>query len=157
MVSPPSFRAGFQCWTRSVVGYSGAREGASTGLSPRRPWTPNRNGAELRAALNAVLAEEHVPWAVYGEHSGFYFFLNPDGTDIDPRTFDPLEAGFDALKRSGKNPAAQKLRLALSIGGVDISGKPGGLTSAVHTGEDIAHTARALREAIRMLRAEGEL
>ena len=45
----------------------------------------------------------------------------------------------------------------MSIGGVDISGKPGGLTSAVHTGADIAHTAEALRESIRMLRAEGEL
>ena len=117
----------------------------------------NRNGAELRAALNEILAEERVPWAVYGEHSAFYFFLNPDGVDIDPETFEPLEAGFDTLKRSGKHPAAQKLRLALSVGGVDISGKPGGLTSAVHTGEDIAHTAQALREAIRMLRAEGEL
>jgi len=117
----------------------------------------NRNGAELRAALNAVLAEEHVPWAVYGEHSGFYFFLNPDGMDIDPRTFDPLEVGFDALKRSGKHPAGRKLRLAMSIGGVDISGKPGGLTSAVHTSADIARTADALRDSIRMLRAEGEL
>ena len=117
----------------------------------------NRNGAELRAALNQVLAEERVPWAVYGEHSAFYFFLNPDGADVAPETFEPLEAGFDALRRGGKHPAAQKLRLALSIGGVDLSGKPGGLTSAVHTGEDIAHTAQALREAVRMLRAEGEL
>ena len=117
----------------------------------------NRNGTQLRAALNAVLAEEHVPWAVYGEHSGFYFFLGPGGLDVDPRSFDPLQVGFDALKQSGKHPAAQKLRLAMSIGGVDMSGKPGGLTSAVHTGEDIAHTAEALRESIHMLRAEGEL
>ena len=117
----------------------------------------NRNGAELRAALNEVLAEERVPWAVYGEHSGFYFFLNPDGADIDPRAFDPLEAGFDTLKQGAKHPVARKLRLAMSIGGVDLSGKPGGLTCAVHTGDDIAWTAHALRESIRMLRAEGEL
>ena len=117
----------------------------------------NRNGAELRAALNEVLAEERVPWAVYGEHSGFYFFLNPDGADIEPRAFDPLEAGFDTLKRGAKHPAARKLRLAMSIGGVDLSGKPGGLTCAVHTDDDIAWTAQALRESVRMLRAEGEL
>ena len=117
----------------------------------------NRNGSELRIALNSVLAEEGVPWAVYGEHSGFYFFLNPDTVDIDPRTFDPLQVGFDALKRSAKHPAGRKLRLAMSVGGVDLSGKPGGLTSAVHTRADIAHTAEALREAVRMLRAEGEL
>ena len=117
----------------------------------------NRNGAQLRAALNEVLAEERVLWAVYGEHSGFYFFLNPGGLDVDPRSFDPLRVGFDALKQGGKHPAAQKLRLAMLIGGVDISGKPGGLTSAVHTGADIARTADALRESIHMLRAEGEL
>ena len=107
--------------------------------------------------MNEVLAEERVLWAVYGQHSGFYFFLNPGGLDVDPRSFDPLEAGFEALKQGGKHPAAQKLHLAMSIGGVDISGKPGGLTSAVHTAADIAHTAEALRESIRMLRAEGEL
>ena len=117
----------------------------------------NRNGTELRDALNEVLAEERVPWAVYGEHSGFYFFLNPDGVEVDPRSFDPLRIGPDALRRSRKHPVAGKLRLAMSIGGVDISGKPGGLTSAVHTGEDIARTADALRESIRMLEAEGEL
>ena len=117
----------------------------------------NRNGAELRVALNEVLAEERVPWAVYGEHSGFFFFVNSDGRDVDPRSFDPLRIGFDALKRNAKQPVARKLRLAMSIGGVDISGKPGGLASAVHTAEDIARTADALRDAVRMLRAEGEL
>ena len=124
----------------------------TTRLEDARDLVARARAARAERAASAELAsytartEGHI-----------YFFLDPDGTDIDPRTFDPLDAGFDALKRSGKHPAAQKLRLALSIGGVDISGKPGGLTSAVHTGEDIAHTARALREAIRMLRAEGEL
>ena len=117
----------------------------------------NRNGARLRAALNDVLAEERVPWAVYGQHSGFYFFLNPDGLEVEPHAFDPLRAGFETLKRGGKHPAAQKLRLAMSIGGVDMSGKPGGLTSAVHTDSDIARTADALRGSIHMLRAGGEL
>ena len=41
--------------------------------------------------------------------------------------------------------------------GVDISGKPGGLTSAVHTRHDINQTAQALRKSIGMLRAEGEV
>ena len=117
----------------------------------------SRTAAKLRDALNTVLSDERVPWAVYGEHSGFYFFLNPDGLDLDPLAFDPLQVGFDALKRGAAHPAAQKLRLAMSTGGVDLSGKPGGLTSAVHTDEDVAHTAHALREAVRMLRAEGEL
>ena len=77
----------------------------------------NRNGAELRAALNEVLAEERVPLGGLRAAFGFYFFLNPGGLDVDPRSFDPLEAGFEALKQGGKHPAAQKLRLAMSIGG----------------------------------------
>ena len=117
----------------------------------------NRNGAQLRAAMNEVLAAERVPWSVYGEHSGFFFFLNPDQIDIDPLRFDPHSVGFDVLKRGTKHPAARKLRLAMLIHGVDVSGKPGGLASAVHSSEDIARTAEALRQSIRMLRAEGEV
>ena len=39
----------------------------------------SRTAASLRAALNEVLAEEGVPWAVYGTYSGFHTFLNPRG------------------------------------------------------------------------------
>ena len=117
----------------------------------------SRNGAQLREALNEVLATQRVPWAVYGEHSGFYFFLNPDRRDIDPLSFDPSEVGFDVLKRGARHPVAHRLRLAMLIHGVDLSGKPGGLASAVHTSDEIARTAQALHDSVRMLRAEGEV
>ena len=112
---------------------------------------------DLRARLNRVFAEEDVPWACYGSHSGFYVHTNPDGDDIDPLDFDPASVGLAKLKAAGKHPGAAKFRLALLLGGVDLSGKPGGTLSAAHTETDLEHTAGAVREAVRMLRTEGEI
>ncbi len=53
----------------------------------------------LRAGMNDVLAREGVPWAVYGDCSLFHVFTNPSGLAIDARRFDPLEIGFDGLKK----------------------------------------------------------
>jgi glutamate-1-semialdehyde 2,1-aminomutase len=112
--------------------------------------------AKLRAALNAVLAREGVQWAVYGTSSGFHFFLNPQQRDIDPEHFDPFACTMDELK----TPPAQlmsRLRLALLVNGVDVSGRLSGFTSIAHTDDDIAETAAALTASIRMLREEAEL
>jgi glutamate-1-semialdehyde aminotransferase len=51
----------------------------------------------------------------------------------------------------------KKFRLALLNAGVDISGKPGGIVSAVHDDDDIEQTVSAVRDAVRALRAEGEV
>jgi hypothetical protein len=40
---------------------------------------------------------------------------------------------------------------------VDTNGRIGGFLSATHTHDDIAETSAALRSAIAMLRAEGEM
>jgi len=113
--------------------------------------------SRLRGAINQVFADEGVPWACYGEHSAFYIYLNPTGDALDPLAFDPLRVPATALKASGKHRAAGKLRLALLLRGVDLSSKPGGTLSVAHTQQDLDHTAGAVREAIGMLRREGEL
>jgi len=113
--------------------------------------------AQLRAAINQVFAEEGVPWACYGEHSAFYVYLNPAGEALDPFAFDAGRVPPAALKASGKHKAAGKFRLALLLAGVDLSSKPGGTLSVAHTQADLDHTAGAVREAIGMLRREGEL
>ena len=116
----------------------------------------NECGQSLREKLNGVLAEERVPWAAYGEYSGFHIFTNPEGRDVDPLTFDPFEIPFMELK-SNPPEAVRKLRLALLANGVDIGGWPGGFLSATHTKDDIECTGDAFREALKMLRAEGEI
>jgi glutamate-1-semialdehyde aminotransferase len=50
-----------------------------------------------------------------------------------------------------------RMRLALLANGVDTNPRLGGLLSCTHTDQDVAETVAAWREALRMLRAEGEL
>ncbi|MEM8972324.1 MAG: aminotransferase class III-fold pyridoxal phosphate-dependent enzyme [Pseudomonadota bacterium] len=115
----------------------------------------NAQGAKLRRMFNEVFASEGVKWAAYGQFSGFYFFLNPQGLDFDPLTFDADSIGHDVLK--AKSPIGEKLRLALLVYGVDMASKPGGSLSAVHSDADLEHTAKAMRSAIHLLREDGEL
>ena len=116
----------------------------------------NAAGEAVRARLNDVLAEARVPWAVYGTFSGFAFFLNPQGRDIDPLRFNALALDYRDLL---SNPPAlmQLLRLALLTNGVDLNNRLTGLTSAAHTADDIEATGAALEASIGMLRAEGQL
>ena len=100
--------------------------------------------AEMRAALNAVLAEERLPWAAYGTSSGFHLFLNPARRDVTPERFDPYACPMEELK----NPPARlvsRLRLALLLHGMDVNGRLSGFTSAAHGAADVDEAARALR------------
>ncbi len=117
--------------------------------------TANAQAAKLRDMCNQAFAEEGVAWSCYGDFSGFYFFLNPSNRDIDPLTFDAGQAGHAEL--SEKSVVGEKLRLALLVNGVDITGKPGGTVSAAHTDNDLEATVNGLRRAIRLLKAEAEI
>lgn len=114
----------------------------------------NRAGEQLRRGMNEVLARKCPEWAVYGTFSGFHFFMNPEGRRIDPLEFDPLQIPWRELKTK---PAAETtaLHLALLIEGVDIANWPGGMTSAVHSTEDIAASVEAFSRALDRLKAEG--
>jgi glutamate-1-semialdehyde 2,1-aminomutase len=113
--------------------------------------------AELRKKLNDVLAEARVPWAVYGTFSGFHLFVNPSGiAGIEPHSFDPTKIPLEDMKNQPKE-LINKLRLAMLINGVDLNPRGGGLLSCTHTKDDVANTTAAFREAIRMLKQEGEL
>lgn len=112
--------------------------------------------AMLRQALNEVLEAERVPWAAYGTYSGFHLFFNPNHRSLQPRQFDAAQCSMAELKTQPKE-LVNRLRLALLVNGVDVGGRIGGFLSCTHTAEDVAETARAFRESIRMLRQDGEL
>ncbi len=112
-------------------------------------------GEKLRQAWNAVFAAEDLPWAAYGLTSTSYLFMNPDGLDIDPLAFDQYAHPAEAFLSTDLHPARAKLRLALMLNGVDVSSKPGAIMSAVHSDDDIAETAEAMRKSIHMLKEEG--
>ena len=100
---------------------------------------------DIRAGMRQILAEEDVPWGIYGDASAFLIFQNPNGLDIDPQTFDPLRHGFKELKAVRNANLSHRLRIAMLANGVDIMGAPGGLVSAVHGPEEVARTLEAFR------------
>jgi glutamate-1-semialdehyde 2,1-aminomutase len=112
--------------------------------------------AALRRNMNEVLTEAKVPWAVYGTYSGFHLFVNPSGLDVGPNNFDPDKIPLEDMKNQPKQ-LVNKLRLAMLVNGVDLNPRGGGLLSCTHTAEDVATTTAAFREAVRMLKQEGEL
>jgi glutamate-1-semialdehyde 2,1-aminomutase len=140
--NPAAAAAGLACLTVVARGEATAQADATA--------------ADLRAALNAVLAEEGVAWAAYGTSSGFHLFLNPAGREVTPDRFDPFACPMAELK-SPPPRLASRLRLALLLHGMDVNGRLSGFTSAAHDAADVAGAAAALRAAIRLLRAEGEV
>jgi glutamate-1-semialdehyde 2,1-aminomutase len=119
--------------------------------------TAAARGLSLRRQWNRVFAAEKVPWAAYGVASSTYVFTNPGGLEVNPEAFDPALYPLAAFEKAADHPAVPLLRLALMLEGVDLSGKIGAMTSAVHGEDDIAATAEAMRGAIRMLKDESAL
>ncbi len=113
--------------------------------------------ALLRAGMNDILAEQGVGWAVYGTSTAIHVFVNPKGLPVTPHGFDPLAFSYRDLKLPRGNRAAEKLRLAMRLHGVDLAPWPGGPVSAAHEARDIDQTLTAFRESLRMLKAEGEI
>ena len=110
--------------------------------------------ATLRKAMNEVLEEESVPWAVYGVHSFFNIYSNPQDHAIKPTTFDLNTVTVETLK--GRNEAMLgKLRLAMLNNGVDLKGWRGGLVSTAHTQADVDFTVDAWRKSLRAMKEEG--
>ena len=113
-------------------------------------------GAALRPRLNQVFADSGLAWASYGQGASFFIYLNPNGQSIDPLNFDPLAVSYQDIK--SKPPGLlNKLRLALLIGGVDISGSGGGVISATHDEADLEQTVAAFDQATAMLISEEDL
>jgi glutamate-1-semialdehyde aminotransferase len=82
--------------------------------------------------------------------------MNAKGQAVDPLNFDPLAIPYQEIK--AKPPGLMnKLRLALLIGGVDISGSGGGVISATHDDNDLERTVTAFDQAAAMLMAEEDL
>ncbi|MSO93009.1 MAG: aminotransferase class III-fold pyridoxal phosphate-dependent enzyme [Rhodospirillales bacterium] len=117
----------------------------------------NAQTAKIRKSLNTLFHEESVPWACYGSFSSFFVFTNPSRIALDPLAFDAESIAGEKLWAGAADPVMGKLALALLVNGADLSTRPGGLTSSVHSDDDVARTAEAMRAAIHMLKAEGDL
>ena len=113
--------------------------------------------AKLRAGMNEILEEEGVPWAVYGVHSFFNFFTNPENRAIRPTRFDADAAPIEWFKTDKRERLLAKMRLAMLIYGIDLKGWRGGIVSAAHTQADVDLTLEAWQKSLRALKQEGDL
>lgn len=114
-------------------------------------------GRSLQSALNRVFTEEGVPWVSYGTFGGFHVYLNAAGRDASPEELESGTFDWDTIKGKNSPMLIQKIRLALLVHGVDIQPWPGAPISAVHTAKDCHHTAEAFRQAVRLLREDGDI
>jgi glutamate-1-semialdehyde 2,1-aminomutase len=118
----------------------------------------NETAARLRAGFNAILEEEGVPWAVYGDYSFFHFFTNPENRSLRPTRFDAAALPPEQIKAAEKREGLiNKIRLAMLVHGVDLKNFRGGIVSAAHTEADVDLTLAAWRKSLRAVKAEGDL
>lgn len=112
--------------------------------------------ARLRAGFNEILEDEGIPWAVYGVHSFFNFYTNPDHRRFKPTTFDAQTAPLDWFGADKRENLLAKMRLGMLVHGIDLKGWRGGIVSAAHTDADLDWTLDAWRKTLRTLKAEGD-
>ncbi|MGH8662928.1 MAG: aminotransferase class III-fold pyridoxal phosphate-dependent enzyme, partial [Burkholderiales bacterium] len=113
--------------------------------------------ARLRTGFNEILEDENVPWAVYGAHSFFNFYTNPDNRPLRPTSFDAHGLPLEWFKSDKRESLLAKMRLGMLVHGIDLKGWRGGIVSAAHTAADIEWTLDAWRKTLRALKAEGDL
>ena len=114
----------------------------------------NENGAQLRAGMNAVLCEMGIPGVVYGQSSEFRILLT--GTVPEAADYHPRSLPWDLLEAGNPSERARLLQLAMTSRGVHLFGD-GGMSSAVHTEDDLALALEAWRGSLIALRDEGAL
>ncbi len=110
--------------------------------------------AQLRNALNDVLAAEKIDWSVYGSFSGFHIFTNPEHRPIRPHEIDDCRFDYQVLK-ARRPQVITALRLGMLAHGVDLFSWPGGPTSAIHNDRDLQQTAEAFQSTLRLMKNEG--
>jgi glutamate-1-semialdehyde 2,1-aminomutase len=103
----------------------------------------NRSAAAIRQGCHEAIASKGLNWCVHGCFSEFHIY--PGGA-VPPKEKGTVPAGL-----------IHKIRLGMLCHGVDLTGWPGGLVSAVHTDEDVERTVHAFRRTLEWLGEEGLL
>ena len=111
----------------------------------------NAIAAQLRDRLNEVIREVGSNWLVYGEHSGFHFFTNPQNRDLSVEDIYAGNVSLEELKGGTPASVIHQLRCGLIVGGADIFPWPGGCVSSAHDERDVEVTAEALRGTLERL------
>ena len=62
-----------------------------------------RTAADIRNGMRRILAEERIPWGVYGDASSFLIFQNPNRLPIDPEHIRSAQSGLQRSQRRAKS------------------------------------------------------
>jgi glutamate-1-semialdehyde 2,1-aminomutase len=106
----------------------------------------------LRAGMNAELNRLAIPGYVYGQASEFRIVLGGE-TVPQSRDYDPRDLPLDLLARGTHRETLRLFNLAMLQRGVHLFGN-GGMTSSVHTDDDLARTVEAWSGSLEALQAE---
>ncbi len=133
----------------AAAGVACLREAAS-GEHQKRA---NALAAQLRAGMNGVLCELGIPGFIYGQSSEFKILVA--GTKVpEAQDYDPRDLPWQVLADGMPGERSRLLQLGMANRGMHLFGAAG-MTSSVHTAEDISRTIGAWRDSLFELREEG--
>ena len=113
----------------------------------------NGAAAAIRDGMNAILRSRGVRWCVYGRFSDFHIYPG----DASPEDIYAGRIPGARLKGGTSTELLHKIRAGFLLHGVDITGWPSGLVSAVHAAKNVARTLEAFDRTLDLLAAEGDL
>jgi glutamate-1-semialdehyde 2,1-aminomutase len=107
----------------------------------------NRSAETIRDEMNVELRRRGRGWCAYGEFSAFHL-LPVDGAAEGPEDVYSGRVPWQVLKSGTPEPLSHCFRLGFICEGVDITGWPGGMVSAVHQQDDLERTLKAFRRTL---------
>jgi glutamate-1-semialdehyde 2,1-aminomutase len=107
----------------------------------------NRSAETIRHEMNVELKRRGRGWCAYGEFSAFHL-LPVDAAAEGPEDVYSGKVPWQVLKSSTPEPLSHSFRLGFICEGVDITGWPGGMVSAVHDEDDLERTLTAFRRTL---------
>jgi glutamate-1-semialdehyde 2,1-aminomutase len=110
----------------------------------------NEIAERLREQLNCLFGERSLPWIAYGEFSGFRLLPNYSGPRSTDDSFVPFDGAYEKLEVAQDRSLVHAFRRAMLLHGVDLTGL-GGMTTALHTDEDVARTVAAVEATLELL------
>jgi glutamate-1-semialdehyde 2,1-aminomutase len=111
--------------------------------------------SRLRAGMNGELRRLGIPGLVYGQASEFRIVLGGE-SEAPAGDCDPRDLPLDAFAAGTRHEVERLLNLAMLTRGVHLFGN-GGMTSSVHTDDDLARTIEAWSGTLTALRSEGAI
>jgi glutamate-1-semialdehyde 2,1-aminomutase len=104
----------------------------------------------LRGKLNRHFSEARLPWVAYGGFSGFRLLPQYTGPRPTDDAFVPFGGAFEKLEVPLDRSLVHGFRKAMLLNGVDLTGL-GGMTTAMHSEEDVERTVAAVKASLALL------